>query len=248
MGAMITALDAFIGRDAAGVITEWNGQAEQLFGSSRPEAIGRLLSATILPLRSQAAYESGLRHILETGEGPFLNTRLEAMLCRRDGQEFPVEGAISPGPATRGGIFTFSAFVRDISTRKRTEERLALQYHTTQVLAEADELGDAMPRILRIICELAHWDLGSLWFVNDHADVLNCAEIWHQPSVEATEFSGTTRHMVLTRGVGLPGRVWASEAPATMRDVREDPNFPRAPYAAQAQLHTAFAGACLLNI
>ena len=47
-----TALDAFIGMDAAGVITDWNGQAEQMFGWSRPEAIGRLLSATILPLQS----------------------------------------------------------------------------------------------------------------------------------------------------------------------------------------------------
>ena len=54
-------------------------------------------------------------------------------------------------------------------------------------------------------------------------------------------------HMVLTRGIGLPGRVWASEAPATIRDVMEDPNFPRAPYAAQAKLHTAFAFPVRLN-
>ncbi|MEO7861093.1 MAG: PAS domain S-box protein, partial [Nitrospirales bacterium] len=240
------ALDAFIGMDAAGIITDWNGQAEQMFGWSRPEAIGRLLSATILPLRSRAAYECGLRHFLETGEGTFLNTRIEATLCRRDGQEFPVEVAIPP-PLQRGGIFTFSAFVRDISTRKRTEERLALQHHTTHVLAEAGTLGDAMPKILRTICELSQWDLGALWFVNDHTDVLSCAEIWHQPSLDATEFSRMTLQMVLRRGVGLPGRVWASEAPATIRDVMEDPNFPRAPYAAQAQLHTAFAFPVRLN-
>lgn len=240
------ALDAFIGMDAAGVITDWNGQAEQMFGWSRPEAIGRLLSATILPLQYRAAYESGSRHFLETGEGTFLNTRIEATLCRRDGQEFPVEVAISPA-LQRGGIFTFSAFVRDISTRKLTEERLALQHQTTQVLADADTMGEAMPNILQTICELSRWDLGTLWFVNDHFDVLSCAEIWHQPSVEATEFSRMTMHMVLTRGVGLPGRVWASEAPATIRDVMEDPNFPRAPYAAQAQLHTAFAFPIRLN-
>jgi PAS domain S-box-containing protein len=241
-----TALDAFIGMDAAGRITDWNGQAEQMFGWSRPDAIGRLLSATILPLQYRAAYECGLRHFLETGEGTFLNTRIEATLCRRDGQEFPVEVAISPA-LQRGGIFTFSAFVRDISTRKLTEERLALQHHTTRVLAEAGTLVEAMPKILRTICELSHWDLGSLWFVNDHTEVLSCAEIWHQPSTEATEFSRMTMEMVLTRGVGLPGRVWASEAPATIRDVMEDPNFPRAPYAAQAQLHTAFAFPIRIN-
>ena len=241
-----TALDAFIGMDAAGVITDWNGQAERIFGWSRPEAIGRLLSATILPLQYRAAYECGLRHFLETGEGTFLNTRIEATVCRRDGHEFPVEVAISPA-LQRGGIFTFSAFVRDISTRKLTEERLALQHHTTQVLAEADTLVDAMPKILRTICELSHWDLGALWFVNDRTDVLSCAEIWHQPSVDATEFSRMTMQMILTRGVGLPGRVWANEAPATIHDVMEDPNFPRAPYAAQAKLHTAFAFPLRIN-
>ncbi|MBI3808293.1 MAG: PAS domain-containing protein, partial [Nitrospirae bacterium] len=43
------ALDGFIGMDAAGVITDWNAQAEQIFGWPRQEAIGRLLSATIIP-------------------------------------------------------------------------------------------------------------------------------------------------------------------------------------------------------
>ncbi|MEO6553004.1 MAG: PAS domain-containing protein, partial [Nitrospiraceae bacterium] len=43
---LTTALDAFIGMDAAGIITDWNVQAEQMFGWPRQEAIGRLLSAT----------------------------------------------------------------------------------------------------------------------------------------------------------------------------------------------------------
>ena len=80
-----TALDAFVGMDAAGVITGWNGQAERMFGWPRQEAIGRLLSATVIPLRDREAYERGLRHCLETGEGTILNTRIEATVCRRDG-------------------------------------------------------------------------------------------------------------------------------------------------------------------
>src|SRR5438309_7158918 len=54
-----TALDAFIGMDAAGVITEWNVQAEQMFGWPRQEAIGRLLSATIIPAQHREAHERG---------------------------------------------------------------------------------------------------------------------------------------------------------------------------------------------
>ena len=114
------ALDGFIGMDADGLITDWNVQAEQMFGWSRQEAIGRLLSATIIPAQYQEAHERGLRHFLATGEGPMLNTRVEITGCHRDGHEIPIELAISPSLG-QGEAYTFSAFVRDISARKQTE-------------------------------------------------------------------------------------------------------------------------------
>ncbi|MGH7219923.1 MAG: response regulator, partial [Nitrospiraceae bacterium] len=237
-----TALDAFIGMDAAGVITEWNVQAEQMFGWPRQEAIGQLLSATIIPAQHREAHERGLRHFLATGEGPILNTRIEITACHRDGRELPVELAISPA-LVRGGAYMFSAFVRDISAQKRTEERSAMHHSMTKILAEGETLMDAMPKILRAICDLSRWDLGALWFVNEneHTAVLSCAEIWHQPSMEATEFSRVTMQTAFTRGLGLPGRVWANGDPTWIPDVMQDANFPRALVAAQANLHGAFA-------
>src|SRR4029077_6716262 len=50
------ALDVFIGMDAAGIITDWNVQAEQIFGWSRQEAIGRPLSAAIIPPQQREAH------------------------------------------------------------------------------------------------------------------------------------------------------------------------------------------------
>ena len=61
------ALDAVVMMDAEGRITEWNPQAEITFGWSREEAMGRLLSHTIIPLRYQEAHTRGLRRFLETG-------------------------------------------------------------------------------------------------------------------------------------------------------------------------------------
>jgi len=137
------ALDGFIGMNAAGVITEWNVQAEQMFGWPRQEAVGRLLSATIVPAQHREAHERGLRHFLATGEGPILNTRIEITGCHRDGHEIPIELAISPALG-QGGAYTFSAFVRDISARKLTEQ----QGHTYQ--EELQRLNEALDRRVQV--------------------------------------------------------------------------------------------------
>ena len=62
-----------------------------------------------------------------------------------------------------------------------------------------------------------------------------------------TEFSRVTMQTVFTRGIGLPGRVWANGQPAWVLDVMQDTNFPRAPFAAQANLHGAFAFPITIN-
>jgi two-component system, cell cycle sensor histidine kinase and response regulator CckA len=116
------ALDAVIGMDAEGRITEWNGQAETVFGWSAAEVLGRSLAGTIIPPRYRDAHHAGLTRYLATGEGPVLNRRIEITAWHREGREFPVELAIATleGP---GGA-SFSAFVRDITERKQAEAEL----------------------------------------------------------------------------------------------------------------------------
>ena len=130
------ALDGFIGMDANGIITEWNVQAEQIFGWSRQEAIGRRLSDTIIPAQQREAHERGLRHFLAAGEGSIMNRRIEIIGRHRDGREVPIELAISPALG-QGGVYSFSAFVRDISRRKLAEEQSRIYQDELQQLNEA---------------------------------------------------------------------------------------------------------------
>ena len=241
-----TALDAYIEVDADGVIIDWNVQAEQMFGWPRQEAIGQRFSDVIIPVQHQEAHKQGLRHFLASDEGLMLNRRFEMTGRHRDGHEILMELARSQ-VSGQEGAYPFSAFVRDISMRKRTEARSTMQHSLTQVLAESDTITDAISKILRITCDLSHWDLGALWLVNDQSSAISCAEIWHQPSVDAVEFSRVTRQDGLTHGLGLPGRVWATGQPAWILDVMQDANFPRARSAGQANLHGAFAFPITIN-
>jgi signal transduction histidine kinase len=65
-----------------------------------------------------------------------LNTRVEITGYHRDGHEIPIELAISPALG-QGGTYTFSAFVRDISERKQTEEQSRMHEEELQRLNQA---------------------------------------------------------------------------------------------------------------
>lgn len=116
------ALDAIIEMDGKGMISGWNPRAAEIFGWKVEEAIGRRLSETIMPERFRAGHEEGLRHFLETGEGPILNRRIEVTALHRDGHEFPIELAVAP--IRRRGSYRFIAFIEDITRRKGAEQAL----------------------------------------------------------------------------------------------------------------------------
>lgn len=117
-----TALDGLVTIDAAGIVTDWNGQAAAIFGWSREEALGQSLSQLIIPLRDREAHQRGLSHFLATGETHILNRRIEVLALHRSGREFPVELAVSP--VRIGDTIFFSAFIRDITERRESETKL----------------------------------------------------------------------------------------------------------------------------
>jgi PAS domain S-box-containing protein len=116
------ALDAVVSMDASGLITGWNAHAEAVFGWGADEVIGRSLAKTIIPPDRRDAHTQGLARFLATGEGTLVDRRVETMAWHRDGYEFPVEISISP--IRLRSSYTFTAFVRDITERKRAEEEL----------------------------------------------------------------------------------------------------------------------------
>ena len=133
-----TALDAVVVMDANGLVTDWNVQAQNIFGWSRDEMLGQLLADTIIPHRYREVHRAGLARFLQTGEGPVLNQRIEISALRRSGEEFPVELAISPLRTNEG--YTFSAFLRDITSRKQAEAALRTSEERLNLAVEGANL------------------------------------------------------------------------------------------------------------
>ncbi len=118
-----SANDAFVSMDEGGRITAWNHRAEELFGWPASEALGRPLADTVVPARFREGHAAGLAHFLETGEGTILNRTVELSAVRGDGQELQVEAAVFA--TCEDGTYSFHAFLRDLTERKRAEEAMS---------------------------------------------------------------------------------------------------------------------------
>ena len=114
------ALDAVVQVNAEGIITGWNDQAVNIFGWGRTEAIGKAMHELIIPSQFREEHLRGMQNYLLTGEGKVLNSRIELAALHRNGHEFPVELAITTIEV--GSKREFSAFIRDITSEKESEE------------------------------------------------------------------------------------------------------------------------------
>ncbi len=125
------ALDAVVKMDSEGIIIGWNNQAENIFGWTREEAVGRTLHETIIPPQYREAHVHGLKRYLLTGEKHIINSRIEVMGIHRDGHEFPAELAITS--IVMAGKEEFNAFIRDITNKKESEELIWKQANYDKV-------------------------------------------------------------------------------------------------------------------
>ena len=117
-----SALDVVVTMDTQGSITGWNPQAEIIFGWPQEDVMGRPMDETIIPMRHRKAHRRGLVKFLKLQSGPLLNKRTELTALHRDGHEFPIELTVVPTRTAK--TFSFNAFVRDITDRRRAESEL----------------------------------------------------------------------------------------------------------------------------
>ncbi|MEA1870551.1 MAG: PAS domain S-box protein [Euryarchaeota archaeon] len=117
-----SANDAIIMMDHVGNTSYWNKAAEQMFGYTEEEVIGKELHALIVPERFHAAFSKGFEGFKETGQGDAVGKTLELAAFGKDGKEFPVELSLS-GVKLKGR-WNAIGLLRDTTERKAAEEEI----------------------------------------------------------------------------------------------------------------------------
>ena len=143
----------------------------------------------------------------------------------RDGHWVHLEWWVSAVPGPAGDRLV--SVSRDVTARVRSDRLREAHFGVTRALASARSLDVGAHEVLQVIAEQLGWDTGLLWTMDVEAQVLRCAALWSSPASEAGEFEAMSRELALRSGEGLPGRVWASGAPAWIADVAADRGLPR---------------------
>ncbi|HEY2015544.1 MAG TPA: PAS domain S-box protein, partial [Bryobacteraceae bacterium] len=218
----------------------WANQAElDLLGYTRDEYIGH----PIAQFHVDPPVIADILQRLKRGE---TLRDYEARLLSKDGTYRYV--LISSNVRWNHGAFLHTrCFTRDISAQKRYEQRLLTQDAVARVLMTADSLEDAALKVMEIIARQLGWHIGLLWTPGEEEEVLRHAAHWEEASSDGAGFAAQCAQFDFASGVGLPGRVWSTKAPAWIPDLTRDGNFPRLQLAGQHGLCCAFAFPILLG-
>jgi PAS domain S-box-containing protein len=117
-----SSLDAIVGKDLNGTVLSWNRSAEQLFGYSAAEMVGRSISLLIPPERQHEESQ-----ILGRIRGGQRVEAFETVRLRKDGQPIEVSVTISPVRDRTGRVIGASKIARNISRYKQAERALQKQ-------------------------------------------------------------------------------------------------------------------------
>ena len=138
--------------DHEGCITEFNPAAERTFGYRRHEVVGRHLADVVIPPSLREKHRKGFARYLATGQTQLLGRRVEMTAVRADGIEIPVELAITR--ILLDGPPTFTGYLRDITERRRAEEKLQ---RSEAFLAEAQRLSTTGSFTWRVSTDNITW-------------------------------------------------------------------------------------------
>ena len=197
--------------DLYGSVTYINRAGLAQTGWTEAELIGRNAHETMHHTHPDGspypAAECPLLRAVYDNEGIRLSGEV---FWRKDGSRFPVEASAYPirdGGSVLGGVITF----HDVSERRMAERQVAAQYQTARVLAEAESVREALPRVLELCCDQLGWQMSLVWVPGEDGRELRCLAAYARPGWE--DHLALLSHETVTLGRGTAGRAWRSRQP-----------------------------------
>ncbi|WP_119166491.1 PAS domain S-box protein [Algihabitans albus] len=115
------ALDAIVSIDAKNRVTFFNKAAEQLWGYSRTEVVGKNVKM-LVPDEIRDGHDEMVNANRRTGQDKIVGTSRDIQIQRKDGQR--TWANLSLSKIGTGGAISYTAFVKDITKERESRERI----------------------------------------------------------------------------------------------------------------------------
>ena len=214
---------------------EWNTEADEVLWS---DELYRIFGVD--PRGFEASYQAVLDRVHPEDRGR-VDEQIAAALERGDGFEFDhrlvrADGEVRVvhcrGEAVHEDGRMVSAFgtCQDITERTRAERQIALARELALTIGAAGTVEEALEAVLSRICEETGFVLGQAWGQAAGGPYLERCASWPVDGDDLEPFRLRSACMTFERGAGLPGRVWAEDAPVWVSDMKVA-GLPRSPFA-----------------
>lgn len=232
-----TASDAIITINEDSTIVYVNRAATKVFGYSQEELMGAKLTI-LMPEYLRHLHKAGLKQYIETGKKHIAWEAVELPGLHKNGEEISLE--VSFGEFSSDGHRFFTGIARDVTKRKNDERRLTLQHSIAEILATADSLTAAAPKLLQSICFNLGYQFAALWLSEPDQKHLQLISHWRDHTSPGTaQFEATSLNSHFEFGKGFPGMVWQAGKPVWIENFGSE-NFSRSSIAATGDIRSAF--------
>ncbi len=215
-GILDVAADAIISTDETQQIILFNKGAENIFGYSAQEMIGKSLNL-LIPERFWTIHQNYIAQFVRSATPIYqIGEHQQIFGRRKNGEEFPAESSISQLEV--GGRKIFTIVLHDIAKRKRLEEQLAAIYQLGQELTLLHNEAAIIRRVLETATTLLQFEIVGCGLVDRQAGVLRyCYSI---PEIMELSMPLTGPE---TRGISVA--VVHSGQALNVPDVMQDPRY-----------------------
>lgn len=118
-------------------------------------------------------------------------------------------------------VDTIQVIFRDMTERKKSERKLAVQHAVSRVLSEGLEMNEVTLQIMQSIGETLGLDFGAIWKVDPQDGGMKCFQVWQRDAFFSS-FEENAQKTSFRLGQGFPGLVWERRKTVWIADLSKE--------------------------